>query len=228
MAVKGILFDFDGTLANTIDLILAAFHHTCREVLGRDLPDERIIKTFGLILPDAMLELSGRQELVDPMRDVYREYNNAHHDSMIKVIPGALETVRELRERGVRMAVVTSKKNAMAHRGLRCCGLEDYMDAVVAYGDTVHTKPHPEPMQAACRMMGVRPEECISVGDSPFDLISGRSAGAMTAAVRYTTFSWQEMLDKGKPDYILEKINDLPLLIDQIASSAAADSSLRR
>lgn len=223
MAVKGILFDFDGTLANTIDLILATFHHTCREVLGHDLPDERIIKTFGLILPDAMLELSGRQELVEPMRSVYREFNDAHHDSMIRVIPGAPETLRQLRKMGLRMAVVTSKKKPMVYRGLRCCGLEEYMDAVVACGDTVHAKPHPEPMLAACRIMGVRPEECISVGDSPFDLISGRAAGAMTAAVRYTSFSWQEMLEQGRPDFILDKIEDLPRLIENLDRPAAAD-----
>ena len=88
MQIKGILFDFDGTIANTIDLIIATFEDTCREVLGFTPEREKIVATFGLPLPEAMIALSGKPELVETMRDAYREYNNAHHDDMIRPIPG--------------------------------------------------------------------------------------------------------------------------------------------
>ena len=191
MQIKGILFDFDGTIANTIDLIIATFEHTCREVLGFTPEREKIVATFGLPLPEAMIALSGKPGLVENMRDAYREYNNAHHDDMIRPIPGVQETLEQLKAQGIKLAVVTSKKPPMLRRGLDCLQLTPYFDATVALGDTKESKPHPEPMLAACAKLGVKPEECLCVGDSPFDLQSGRSAGAKTVAVRYTAFGWR-------------------------------------
>lgn len=214
--IRGILFDFDGTLANSIDLIMAAFYHSGRVVLGRELSKEEIIKTFGLILPEAMAALADRPEQIDPLRDAYRAFNNEHHDAMIKPMPGAKEALAQLKAMGIKMAVVTSKKNPMCHRGLRCCHLEEYIDAVVAYGDTTYTKPHPEPMKVAASLLGLEPCDCLSVGDSPFDLISGREAGALTAAVAYTTYDWQKMLQEGKPDYVLETLDDLVTLVTRL------------
>ena len=173
MQIKGILFDFDGTIANTIDLIIATFEHTCREVLGFTPEREKIVATFGLPLPEAMIALSGKPELVETMRDAYREYNNAHHDDMIRSIPGVKETLEQLKAQGIKLAVVTSKKPPMLRRGLDCLQLTPYFDATVALGDTKESKPHPEPMLAACAKLGVKPEECLCVGDSPFD--SGES-----------------------------------------------------
>lgn len=132
MQIKAILFDFDGTLANTVDLIVATFEHTCRTMLGTVPPRAAIVNTFGLPLGDAMLELSGREELVEQMRDVYREYNNMHHDEMIKPIAGVQETLAALKAQGLKIAVVTSKKQPMVLRGISCLQLEQYIDAVIA------------------------------------------------------------------------------------------------
>ena len=159
MQIKGILFDFDGTIANTIDLIIATFEHTCREVLGFTPEREKIVATFGLPLPEAMIALSGKPELVETMRDAYREYNNAHHDDMIRPIPGVKETLEQLKAQGIKLAVVTSKKPPMLRRGLDCLQLTPYFEATVALGDTKESKPHPEPMLAACAKLGVKPEE---------------------------------------------------------------------
>lgn len=209
MQIKGILFDFDGTIANTIDLIIATFEHTCQEVLGFTPEREKIVATFGLPLPEAMIALSGKPELVETMRDAYREYNNAHHDDMIRSIPGVKETLEQLKAQGIKLAVVTSKKPPMLRRGLDCLQLTQYFDATIALGDTKESKPHPEPMLAACAKLGLQPEECLCVGDSPFDLQSGRSAGAQTVAVRYTAFGWEKLLEEGKPDFVIARPQEL-------------------
>ena len=209
MQIKGILFDFDGTIANTIDLIIATFEHTCREVLGFTPEREKIVATFGLPLPEAMIALSGKPELVETMRDTYREYNNAHHDDMIRPIPGVKETLEQLKAQGIKLAVVTSKKPPMLRRGMDCLQLTPYFDATVALGDTKESKPHPEPMLAACVKLGVKPEECLCVGDSPFDLQSGRSAGAQTVAVRYTAFAWEKLVEEGRPDFVIARPQEL-------------------
>lgn len=213
MQIKAILFDFDGTLANTIDLIIATFEHTCEAVLGSLPPRTAIINTFGLPLADAMLALSGKPELVEKMRDVYREYNDSHHDALIRPIAGVEETLQALKQHGLKIAVVTSKKPRMLYRGLRCLDIEKYIDAVIALGDTKESKPHAAPMLAACAALGVAPQECLCVGDSPFDLQSGRSAGAKTVAVRYTAFAWEKIMEEGKPDYVIEKPQELLKLV---------------
>lgn len=221
MAIKGILFDFDGTLANTIDLIIKTFEHTCKEVLGFVPAREEIISTFGLPLADAMLKLSHRPELVEQMRDIYREYNKAHHDEMIKPIPGVTELLQGLRQRGLSIGIVTSKKPEMLARGLRCLQLEQYIDATAALGSTEHSKPHPEPTLKACELLGLQPQQCLCVGDSPFDLQSGKSAGAATVAVRYTCFNWKKLLQEGRPDYIINNPLELLQMLDNINKKEA-------
>lgn len=216
MKIKGILFDFDGTMTNTIDLIIAAFEHTCKIVLGSVPEREQIINTFGLPLPKAMFILSGREELVEEMRNVYREYNDKHHDEMIKPIMGMTETLSALKTQGIKIAIVTSKKPRMLYRGIACLGLEDYIDAVIALGDTKESKPQAEPMLAACAKLQLAPQECLCVGDSPFDLQSGRSAGALTVAVRYTYFAWEKILREGKPDFVIDKPENLLELVEEI------------
>lgn len=218
MSIKGVLFDFDGTLANTIDLIISTFEHTCKTVLGIVPSRQHIISTFGLPLADAMIKLSGSPDLVEEMRIVYRDYNNAHHDEMIRPILGVKSTLQHLKQRGIKIAVVTSKKSPMLQRGLNCLQIADYIDVVIALEDTKESKPHPEPMLKACNMLGLKPEECISIGDSPFDLQSGNRAGTTTIAVRYSYFPWQIILDEGKPDYSINNPEELISLIDILDS----------
>lgn len=216
MPIKGILFDFDGTLANTTDLILAAFDHTFTRFLKRRVPREEIIKTFGLPLADAMAMYAPSPAMITDMRAVYRQFNLEHHDEMIKSISGVADALTALYADGIKMAVVTSKKSPMANRGLKCCGLEAFISAVVGCDDTENNKPHPEPMLKACKMLDLLPQECICVGDSPYDLQSGKRAGALTAAVRYTSFEWQVMLQEGKPDFVLDNMLDLLPIIDKL------------
>ncbi|MCD8199278.1 MAG: pyrophosphatase PpaX [Phascolarctobacterium sp.] len=216
MEIKGLLFDFDGTLANTIDLILATFRHTFKHCLNREIPEREIIKTFGLPLAEAMARYAPTPAKAEEMCAVYREYNLTNHDRMIKEIPGTRDALENFHKQGLKLAVVTSKKNAMTRRGLKCCGLDPYVSVVVSSEDTARSKPHPEPMLKACELLGLKPEECICVGDSPFDLQSGRAAGALTAAVTYTSFVWQDILEDGQPDFIIDNICDLITIIDKI------------
>lgn len=222
MRIRGILFDFDGTLANTNDLIFSAFEHTFAQFLHRKVSREEIVKTFGLPLAEAMALYAPSPDMITDMRAVYRQFNLEHHDEMIKTIDGVADALAALHRQGLKMAVVTSKKSPMANRGLKCCGLEAFISAVVGCDDTVNNKPHPEPMFKACSMLDVLPQECICVGDSPFDLQSGQRAGALTAAVRYTSFDWKQMLRDGKPDFILNNMLDLLPVIDKLNFSEEA------
>ncbi len=214
--IKGILFDFDGTLANTIDLIVATFEYTLQTALGRTPPRQEIINTIGLPLGDAMTILSGQPEKVMELRQIYKVFNAANHDKMIKPIAGVAELLADLKQQGIKIAVVTSKKQPMLERGINCLKITPYIDATISVLDTERSKPYPDPMFLACKKLGLRPEECLCVGDSHYDLQSGHAAGCKTVAVGYTMFSWQKILDEGKPDYTIIKPQDLVQIIEKI------------
>ncbi|MDY6029637.1 MAG: pyrophosphatase PpaX [Acidaminococcaceae bacterium] len=207
--IKAILFDLDGTLIDTVELIIETFQHTARTVLQRELSREEIVPTFGLTLAEAFAGFTDDAAMAERMREAYREYNEIHHDRLISRIDGVEDVLGKIAQAGYKQAVVTSKKRLMAQRGLRCCGLEAYIETIVACGETVMAKPHPEPMLKACRLLGVAPEECLCIGDSPFDLQSGKSAGTLTAAVRYTAYDWQRLLQEGQPDFIINEPSDI-------------------
>ena len=141
----------------------------------------------------------------------------AQNGDVVYAVPGsplvAEKTVVLMRTaakaQGIKLAVVTSKKPPMLRRGLDCLQLTQYFDETIALGDTKESKPHPEPMLAACAKLGLQAEECLCVGDSPFDLQSGRSAGAQTVAVRYTAFGWEKLLEEGRPDFVIGRPQEL-------------------
>ncbi len=214
--IKGILFDFDGTLANTIDLIVATFEHTLQTRLGFKPPRQDIINTIGLPLADALDILSQRPDLVLELRKLYGEFNAANHDTMIKPIPGVAELLPALKERGLKIAIVTSKKPPMLERGMRCLDMLPYVDTIVSVVDTERGKPYADPMLLACQRLQLAPEECLCVGDSPFDIQSGNAAGNITVAVEYTCLDWSTIMEQGKPDYTIAKPMDLLSLMDKL------------
>ena len=220
--IKGVLFDFDGTLANTIDLIVATFEHTCDTALGFKPARQRIVDTIGLPLGDALELLSGihEEERILELRQIYGAFNAANHDIMIKPIPGVTELLPKLKERGIKLAVVTSKKAYMLERGMQCLGMLPYIEGSGRLMDTERGKPAPDPMLLACKRLGLAPGECLCVGDSPFDMQSGNEAGCVTVAVEYTQLDWQTLLEQGKPSYTIAQPLDLLPLLDKLTDSA--------
>jgi pyrophosphatase PpaX len=119
-----------------------------------------------------------------------------------------VETVRRVRQTGRRVGLVTSKNRVGAVRGLRFLGLEDQMELIVAADDVANPKPHPEPVLSATTQLGIPPAETIYVGDSTHDMVSGRAAGARTAAVLWGPFG-RAHLAPTEPDYWLERPESL-------------------
>lgn len=215
MKIKGVLFDLDGTLINTTPLILESFRHTFVE-LGLPVPSrQELVAGFGLPLRTAVRAYMP-DELVEQFCTAYSVYHRSQHDRLIQPFNGVRETLAEIAGRGIKMAVVTSKKRPMALRGLACYDLDQYIQTVVTCQDCEEHKPMPGPSLLALKQLGLDGSDCIGVGDSPFDLQSAKGAGCLTAAVRYTSFDWNFILNEGKPDYVLNTMKDLVKLIDRI------------
>ncbi|MBO4352390.1 MAG: HAD hydrolase-like protein, partial [Eggerthellaceae bacterium] len=132
---KGILFDNDGTLVDTRDLILESMRHCTRTVLGREISDDVLMRKVGQPLAIQMRDFTDDEELQVELLRVYREYNHAVHDDAIAAFPGAQEALVRLSAAGVRMGVVTSKMHWLAWRGLEITGLAPYLDCCIGADD---------------------------------------------------------------------------------------------
>ncbi len=213
-AIQAVLFDLDGTLIDSTDLILASYRHTLAVHGYPPAPDAEWMRGMGTPLRVQLGPWADSPEALQSLVATYRAYNLANHDRMISPFPGVVEVVQDIRARGIRTAVVTSKNREGAARGLGLVGLERAIDVVVAADDVANPKPHPEPVERAVAALGADPTRTIFVGDSIHDLTSGRGAGVLTGAVLWGPFRRTE-LEPGGPDFWFDGPADLrKLLLD--------------
>lgn len=209
--IRAVLFDLDGTLIDSIGLILASFRYATRQVLGEAISDDILLKDIGTPLWRQMADIS--PDNADELVRVYREHNNAHHDAMVREYPGTRETLRTLKVAGYPVGVVTSKLNAGAQRGLGLFGLDEYVDFIVGADDVETHKPDPFPLFHAAGILGIPLAECAYVGDSPHDMAAAVSGGAVSIAALWGPFEREVVLGP-RPDYALEQAVDLLRLLD--------------
>jgi len=205
------LFDLDGTLLDSLELILESYHHTLEVHRGVRYDDEVWIAGIGTPLRNQLGPYAEDAEDLEAMVATYRDYNFAHHDALIKPFDGIVEALEALSKNGTALGVVTSKGRTGAHRGLRHCGLDGYFQAVVAANDVERHKPHPEPVLHALELLDRGPEGTVFIGDSPFDMAAGRDAGVQTAAALWGPFE-RETLEQHSPDYWLTDPTEIPSL----------------
>ena len=218
---RAVLFDLDGTLIDTTDLILRCFRHAWRTVCGREHSRQALIETFGMPLRDAMQRLlsqgngnhrngaeDGHGELVNRLLAEYRVFNVTNHDVIARPFDGVQRTIEELRRRGYRTGVVSSKGRELGMRGLRLCALEELVDTTIFLEDTEHHKPRPEPILAALDRLGLNCRQAAYVGDSAHDLMAGRDAGVRTVAALWGP--WPRLaLERESPDFLAKSLSDL-------------------
>lgn len=206
--LKGILFDNDGTLVDTHDIILASMRHSTRAVLGRVIPDDVLMRKVGQPLVVQMRDFTPDEGLQAEILRVYREHNEATHDEKIRAFPGVADALVELERLGFKLGVVTSKRRVLAWRGLEVVGLARYFDCCIGAEDCVRFKPEAEPIERGAAALGLDPSECLYVGDAPFDLQAGKAAGALTAAALWGMFP-RDVLACESPDIECASVSDL-------------------
>lgn len=211
--LRTILFDLDGTLIDSVQLILDSYRHTLAAHGLPPLSDDEWLRGVGTPLSAQFAPWRDDQGTMEAMINTYREYNLANHDRMVREFPGVVEAVRGVRARGLKTGLVTSKARQGALRGLRLVGLDDAMDVLVCADEVRNAKPHPEPVETAVRLLQADASTTLYVGDSIHDLRSGRAAGVRTAAVLWGPFT-RAHLAPGEPDYWLEHPKGLLSLLD--------------
>ncbi len=201
------LFDFDGTLVDTTEMIFQSMRHATASVLGRDdFSREELLANVGQPLPRQM-ELFDAEK-AELLLEAYRAHHEEHHDALIAEFPGVDEALSRLRAAGVRVVVVTSKRRRSVEMALaKFPGLVLVVDLFVTMEDTTEHKPHPEPLLRGLELMGDVPkEQAVYVGDSPFDVQAAKAAGLTSVAVSWGAFS-EDTLREAEPDHLVPDID---------------------
>ncbi|WP_114907428.1 HAD family hydrolase [Ornithinimicrobium murale] len=201
-----VLFDFDGTLADTIPLIVASFQHTVRDVLGEEITEPEARSWIGHTLVDTFRERY--PDRADLLVTTYREWNLAHHDELIRAVDGVPELLDELQAAGCRVGVVSSKGESTVRRGLEAVGLRHDFSVLVGLEATALHKPHPDPLLHAARALSVDPSDCAYVGDAVVDIRAARAAGMRAVGVTWGAGTEQELRAAG-PDVVTHAAGDL-------------------
>jgi len=177
-----VLFDLDGTLANSIDLVVASYAYAFSTVDDRPIDPERAKHWIGETLAITMAREDAANS--DKLQAAYRAYCNANLD-MIDSYPGVPELLAELRRAGATTGVVTSKGHDIALATIARAGVGDVIELVCSRESTTIHKPDPEPLLAAAAKLGVAPEVCAYVGDAVHDVKAARAAGMAAIAVTW-------------------------------------------
>ncbi|MDQ2766368.1 MAG: HAD-IA family hydrolase [Gemmatimonadota bacterium] len=219
---RALLFDLDGTLADSISLLLAAFHHAFAAHRPDETPtDEEWIAGIGTPLISQMRGFVPGEDEAQQMILTYREFQRTHHDEMLREFEGVADTLALLKARGHPTALVTSKSNDLAQRALTWLHLTDHIDVVVGMDSTERHKPNPEPVLHALEALGSTPDNALFLGDSPHDIAAGNAAGVISVAALWGPFS-RTVLEQASPTYFLEHIRELPALIDRLDATRSS------
>ena len=204
--ITTLLFDLDGTLIDTNDLIITTFLHTLDKYYPSKYKREDVLPFMGPTLQETFEGID--PDRVEEMILDYRTFNLANHDLLVKEFEGVLETIQILQEKGFKLGIVSTKIYDTVLKGMKLTKLDPFFNVIVAMEHVSKVKPDPEPIFNALGQLGSTPEETIMVGDNFHDILAGKNAGTKTAGVSWSA-KGREYIAKYEPDYILDNMKDL-------------------
>lgn len=191
-----VIFDVDGTLTRTNDLIFASFNHVAEKYLGKSFSEQQIISLFGPPEEGALAKVFG-PDLLDAVMEDLLVFYRAHHEKMAGLHHGVDGVLRYLKEHGVKLAVFTGKGKRTADITLEALHIREYFDYVVSGNDVVLHKPHGEGIMKILQHFALPKDHVVMVGDSMADVKAARSAGVPMAAVLWDSYDAPRVLNAG-------------------------------
>lgn len=205
MKMKTVLFDFDGTLIDTNNLILNSFKYTF-DYYGYNFTEEEILTFNGPPLIETFSKIN--KEKAEDMIQTYRQHNHEHHEQYVTLFPNVIETLETLKAKNIRLGIVTAKMRDGVEHGMKITKLEPYFDTIVTIDDVTNPKPHPEPVIKALQSLQADKESAIMVGDNYHDIEAGNRAGVQTVGVNWSV-KGAEYLRQFNPTYMIDDMTDL-------------------
>lgn len=204
--ITTILFDLDGTLIDTNELIIASFLHTLNSYYPDRYKREDVLPFIG---PSLFVTFSSiDKDRTEEMIQKYRTYNIEHHASLVKEFKGVFETIKTLDKKGYKLGIVSTKKRDTVIKGLKLMKLDPFFKVIISLDEVEHEKPHPEPIEKALKLLNSTPQEAMMVGDNYHDIEAGKNAGTASVGVAWSV-KGREYIESFQPDYIIDEMADL-------------------
>lgn len=210
MSIKCLLFDFDGTIADTNNIIFLSLQEAVEKYTGFRPSKKDLMPVFGRLLIDQMSYFN--KENAPDMAQCYKETYHKLQFKMVKPFPGVIRCINMLKNNGIILGIVSAKTRNGIMTGLNTFGIDKCFDIIISAQDITKSKPDPEPVIKAVKKASVDFNEAIMIGDSPYDIESGNNAGTKTALVNWTLFSDDYFKDL-KIDYRLNNMDELTSII---------------
>ena len=212
MNYRLIIFDFDGTLCDTRHIIVTTMQATMRHMGLEVASDELCASTIGLPLHECFKHIYKSAMSDELARQCSQTYCNIFdvnkHRLTPTLFPGVSDTLKALSERGVTLAVASSRSQASLVELLTMMGVSDVFAMVLGCDSVLHPKPHPEAVLTIMKTMDTDPCHTLVVGDMPVDIEMGNRAGAHTCAVTWGNSS-PTRLQEASPTRIIDRIDQL-------------------
>jgi len=187
---KGIIFDVDGTLTFTNQLIFDSFNHITKKYLGKSYSDEEIIALFGPT-EDVILKEMCKEEYEHARKDYYTYYKNNH--DIAQLYDGIKELIIDINKAEILLSIFTGKGRTSALITLDELGLTHYFDLIVSGDDVENHKPSPEGIIKFLNKHKLNPKEVLMIGDSPSDIIAANESGVEIASVVWDSYAEEEV-----------------------------------
>ena len=205
LAVGGVLFDIDGTLTRTNELIFATFNFITSRYCGRTYEPREIIALFGPPEEGALLSIVGEARLDEAMDDLC-DFYSSHHHAMAALHEGMDEVLAFLKSTGIPLGVFTGKGRRTAMITLKALGIAGYFDMIVSGNDVVRHKPDPEGIRKFIEAFSLAPAEVLMVGDALGDITASRGAGATSVAVLWDSYD-RERVARAGADRVFHEVS---------------------
>lgn len=211
--IDTVLIDFDGTLMDTNDLIINSWMHAIKRYTGKEGNIEEVTRSFGETIAQSMPRLIPGVPFQDAL-DEYRKFQLDNYLENIKPFDGVSETLETLKEKGYKIAMVTSRLERSTNVGLEHFDLDKYFEVVITADNCKEHKPSPLPLLMAMEALGSSPENTIMIGDTKHDIEAAKAAGVTSVLVDYSVALPHERRNEvEKPDYIIEQFADILTLV---------------
>lgn len=212
MVIKGVIFDMDGTLIDSYPLTTFAFKKVLKKWGNVDLTEDEIYLSFGP--PEKVIFRNYVRE--EDLEKCYKDYVKIFEENCeeIKVFEGIREVLSELKRLKMPVGIFTGRGRELSLKLLQRKDLYPFINVLVSSEDVPNPKPFPDGVVEVCKRLGLKPFQCLHVGDSFMDIISGKRAGAITAGAVWGTRNLERLL-KENPDFLLQSPEEILRIIKE-------------
>lgn len=218
--IDTVLFDFDGTLMDTNQTIINSWQHAFRNIAGYEQDEDVLYATFGEPLKITMNKFFGVEgEKLEEYVEIYRSYQRENFAAEIDLFPGVMDMLRELRDAGYKLALVTSRLKPTTYVGVEKFDMEPLFDLIITADDCTKHKPDPEPINIALEKLGSTAEQAVMVGDTVMDIGCAANAGVKSVLVGWSVALPPEKAgtdSENTPDYYISGTDEMIKLLEEI------------